>query len=146
MTTDNTLTPPHCEDCGHVLERGVEAQTFRYKGRSVQLDQPAWYCPIDRGHEPVMDEPDVAVADAVFTRLRTDVDGTLAPEEVQRIRRRLGLSQRQAGRLLGGGPMAFHKYEKGVIAVTRSTTMLLWLLDRHPELLSEIPGRQASAA
>ena len=63
------------------------------------------------------------------------------PHEVARIRGKLGLSQRKAGRLLGGGPMAFHKYEKGEVAVTRSVSVLLRLLDTHPELLVEIPDR-----
>jgi hypothetical protein len=40
--------------------------------------------------------------------------------------------------------MAFHKYEKGEIAMTRSGALLLRLLDRHPELLAEIVGQRAA--
>ncbi len=54
------------------------------------------------------------------------------------------MSQREAGRVLGGGPMAFHKYEKGEIAMTRAAAVLLRLLDRHPDLLAEIVGPRAA--
>ena len=40
----------------------------------------------------------------------------LAPEEIRAIRERLGLSQVEAGELLGGGPRAFTKYESGTIS------------------------------
>ena len=42
--------------------------------------------------------------------------------------------------------MAFHKYEKGEVATTRSVAVLLRLLDRHPDLLEEIGGREDRAA
>ena len=144
--TQSLLAPPHCDDCGHALERGVQQRTWTYKGQSATAEQPAWYCPVNLAHEPVLDEADIEATEGVFLALRAQVEGTLAAAEVQRIRRRLGLSQRQAGRLLGGGPMAFHKYEKGEIAVTRAVAVLLRLLDRHPELLGEIAGRQERAA
>ena len=146
MSSIQTPSAPICDDCGHALVRGIQPRTWTYKGRSVTAEQPAWYCPVDVDHEPVLDQADIVATEAVFLAMRTEVEGTLSAEEVQRIRRRLGLSQRQAGRLLGGGPMAFHKYEKGEVAITRSVAVLLRLLDRHPELLGEIPGRQDRAA
>ena len=39
----------------------------------------------------------------------------IAPEEIRAIRERLGLSQAEAGKLLGGGPRAFTKYEAGSV-------------------------------
>ena len=42
-------------------------------------------------------------------------DLTLEPDEIRAIRERLGLSQVEAGELLGGGPRAFTKYEAGTI-------------------------------
>ncbi len=141
MTNLETPTAPKCDDCGHALVRGVHPRTWTYMGKSVTAEQPAWYCPVNLEHEPVLDEADITATEAIFLALRAEVEGTLPAAEVQRIRRRLGLSQRQAGRLLGGGPMAFHKYEKGEIATTRSVAVLLRLLDRHPDLDQEIAGR-----
>jgi HTH-type transcriptional regulator/antitoxin MqsA len=135
---------PRCDECGTLLHRGSQPRNWTYKGRTLTADQPGWYCGVEPHHEPVYDEPDIEATEGVFLELRAEVDGTLAPAEVQRIRRRLGLSQREAGRVLGGGPMAFHKYEKGEIAMTRSGALLLRLLDRHPELLVEIVGQRAA--
>jgi DNA-binding transcriptional regulator YiaG len=39
----------------------------------------------------------------------------LSPADIRRIREKLGLSQAEAGELLGGGPRAFTKYENGTI-------------------------------
>ena len=42
-------------------------------------------------------------------------DMALEPDEIRAIREGLGLSQADAGELLGGGPRAFTKYEAGTI-------------------------------
>jgi len=39
----------------------------------------------------------------------------LSPDDIRRIRESLGLSQAEAGEVLGGGPRAFTKYESGTI-------------------------------
>lgn len=58
-------------------------------------------------------------------------------EAIRAIRSRLGLTQKQAAELLGGGVNAFSEYERGVTRPSKSTLILLKLLDRHPELLRE---------
>ena len=42
--------------------------------------------------------------------------------------KRLRISQRKAGEILGGGPRSFHKYENGDVVVSRSMANLLYLL------------------
>lgn len=64
--------------------------------------------------------------------------GTMSPKEVRRIRVKLGLSQRRAGILLGGGIQAFHRYEKGEICASHSMSNLLRVLDESPGLLETI--------
>ena len=59
-------------------------------------------------------------------------------QEIRRIRRKLGLSQAAAARLTGGGHNAFSRYERGEAAPLPAVINLFRLLDRHPELLSEI--------
>jgi HTH-type transcriptional regulator/antitoxin MqsA len=49
----------------------------------------------------------------------------MSPSEVALVRERLGLSQRKAGELLGGGPRAFQKYEAGTQAVSAPMSNLL---------------------
>lgn len=64
----------------------------------------------------------------------------MSPEEIRRIRQRLGLSQLEAGELLGGGPRAFTKYETGTIKPAASVINLLKLLDINPEMLATLTG------
>jgi HTH-type transcriptional regulator/antitoxin MqsA len=118
------------------MVRDTRPDEVEYKGRSVIFDQPGWYCAAC--DEVVLDAPDAAVANDAFVNLRAEVDGLLTPQEITRIRTKLGLSQRQAGALLGGGPHAFQKYESGTDWVTRAMANLLRLLDRDPAAIEAL--------
>ena len=59
----------------------------------------------------------------------------LAPDDIRRIREELGLSQCQAGEILGGGPDAFAKYESGMRTPSTACTNLLRILKAHPNTL-----------
>jgi len=59
----------------------------------------------------------------------------LAPDDIRKIREELGLAQRQAGKILGGGPDAFAKYESGERAPSTACTNLLRILKAHPNTL-----------
>jgi len=76
--------------------------------------------------------------DRAFQELTAEVDGVLGPAEVAEARTALGLSQRKAGELLGGGPRAFQKYESGKQAVSVPMSNLLKLLAKDPSRLREI--------
>lgn len=65
--------------------------------------------------------------------------------EVRRIRKKLGLTQKEAAAIFGGGPNAFSLYERGKIEPHTSTLKLLHLLDRNPNLVDEMrPHRHAA--
>lgn len=66
----------------------------------------------------------------------------MEPDEIREIRTALGLTQSEAGILLGGGPSAFAKYEAGTIKPSAGLVKLLRLLDRNPSMLSSIPGAE----
>jgi HTH-type transcriptional regulator / antitoxin MqsA len=59
-------------------------------------------------------------------------------QEIRRIRRKLGLSQVAAARLTGGGHNAFSRYERGEATPMPAVINLFRLLDKHPELLSDL--------
>lgn len=58
--------------------------------------------------------------------------------ELRRVRRKLGLSQRRAAELTGGGHNAFSRYERGEAEPMPAVVNLFRLLDRHPDLLDEL--------
>ncbi len=58
--------------------------------------------------------------------------------EIRRIRRKLGLTQREAAQLTGGGHNAFSRYERGEATPLPAVLNLLRLLDKHPHLLADL--------
>ena len=64
----------------------------------------------------------------------------LTPAQIRAIRERLGLTQLQAGELLGGGPRSFTKYEAGSVKPAASVVALLRVLDAKPSMLDALRG------
>lgn len=125
-----------CHECGSLMVRGSRPATYRYKDREITVDQPGWYC--EGCTEAVLGPEDLAATRPAIAAMHATADGVLAPEEVKRIRKRLGLTQRQAGALLGGGPNAFQKYESGDSSVSQPMSNLLRLLANDPGRLNEL--------
>ncbi|WP_434618178.1 type II toxin-antitoxin system MqsA family antitoxin [Azospirillum sp. B2RO_4] len=124
---------------GRELRRGVRPLTVTYKGVSKTVEMPGWY-PDDPhdDEDAVFTGSDLDVSDAALRELKEQVDRIPRPETVRRIREKLGLSQRKASALLGGGPNAFQKYESAEAEPSQAMGILLFLLDRHPELVEEV--------
>ena len=66
----------------------------------------------------------------------------ITPEEVRAIREGLGLTQVEAGELLGGGPRAFTKYEAGTVRPAAAVVNLLRLLEVNPAALATLGGHK----
>ena len=60
------------------------------------------------------------------------------PQFIAGVRKKLKLDQREAAELFGGGVNAFSRYENGKTKPPLTLVKLLKVLDRHPELLSEV--------
>ncbi|MEY3746770.1 MAG: hypothetical protein RL194_229 [Pseudomonadota bacterium] len=60
------------------------------------------------------------------------------PGFIVSVRKKLGLGQREAAEIFGGGINAFSRYENGKIKPPLALVKLLKVLDRHPELLDEV--------
>ena len=122
--------------------RDSRADNITYKSETISIRQPGWWC--RDCDEAVFDPEDQEAADRAFQQLRARVDGLLLPEQVRAIRKRLGLSQRKAGELLGGGPRAFQKYERGLVTVSKPMSNLLRLLDADPSGLADLSSEGVS--
>ena len=64
----------------------------------------------------------------------------LSPEEIKKLRQTLNLTQAEAGKLLGGGPSAFAKYENGSVKPSLALTKILRFLKERPEELRAMSG------
>lgn len=118
------------------MVRDTRPMTITYKGQSATFDMPGWYG--DRSEESLHTREDTKVSDRALSALKAKVERLMDADEVRRVRRKLRLSQREAGRIVGGGPNAFQKYESGEILPSRAISNFLRVLERHPEEVSRL--------
>jgi len=136
------MTNPVCPTTGAPMHRAVRPLTLTYKGESLTVDMPGWYC--DQSEESIHTGEDMKVSDRALNRLKARSEGLLEPEEIKHIRKRLGLTQQAAGDLIGGGPRAFQKYEAGDLLPSRAISSALALLDHNPSALAVLSARHAA--
>lgn len=137
------MTHPVCHGCKAPMRRDVRPKTLSYKGVSVVVEMPGWYC--DGCDEGVHVGDDMKRSDRALNRLKARAEGLLQSGEIRRIRRRLGLTQEQAGALVGGGPRAFQKYEADDLLPSQAISSALLLLDHDPSGLDVLRARQAAS-
>jgi HTH-type transcriptional regulator / antitoxin MqsA len=83
------------------MQRGVRTLTLEYKGERTTFDMPGWYC--DASEESIHTGEDIKVSDRALNRLKAATEGLPLPEEMKRIRTKLGLTQEAAGELMSWG-------------------------------------------
>lgn len=133
-----------CPLCGKgTLVAAVRDETYEYRGRTATIPVAGDYCTHCGEGISTTDQTDAYLAEARQFRARVDAE-PLAPSEIRRIRKRLGMTQKEAGEFFGGGIRAFSQYERGETRPLKSTDKLLRLLDRHPELLAELRDKKAA--
>ena len=129
----DTMVSP---ETGEILSRDVRPFVVTYKGRTRTVELPGYY-PAD-GDDGVHVGDDMEASDAALRALKEEVEGIPSPATIRRVRKKLKLSQREAGGILKVGESAFDKYERGLVEPSGPTSQLLRLLDRHPELVEEL--------
>jgi len=73
------------------------------------------------------------VAQALASRKIREDEDLLQPEEIRRIRERLGLTQADLETLLGTGPKTVVRWEKGTVFQNKATDSLLRIISELPE-------------
>jgi HTH-type transcriptional regulator/antitoxin MqsA len=137
-----------CPSCSGTMRFERRDDVLVYQGHEKRVKTQGWWCAACG--EAILDGKTLSERERAFLELKAEVDEVLGPAEVAAVRKRLGLSQRKAGELLGGGPRAFQKYESGKQAVSVPMSNLLRLLDHDPRRLREIaadgPGLRKPAS
>lgn len=127
-----------CSSCGaDGMVRAVRDVTRDFRGHTVTIVAvDGWHCP-SCGEVEFADK---TAAERFFTEAQKEQQAIIQSEaeRVRLWRKRLGLTQKRAADLFGGGVNAFSEYERGKTQPSKSTVLLLKLLDKHPELLKEI--------
>ena len=131
------MNKEQCPICGEMAAVHEQRKTaYEYRGHTFDIMQPALWCD-SCGEGIISPEDSKAVAEEMQTH-RARIDGLLTPAEIAAIRRHLKLNQKEASNIFGGGVNAFNRYERGVNPVPKPLSMLLSILEKHPEQLQEI--------
>ncbi len=134
---------PLCPVTGAEMHRDIRPITITYRTETMIFDMPGWYC--DASEESIHTGTDMKTSDRMLNLLKARVENLLEPAEIRRIRKKLNLTQVQAGEIIGGGPRAFQKYETGDLLPSKAVSSALVLLDHRPEALMLLKNRQKLA-
>ncbi len=124
-------TPDLCPICGegHVTAM-VQMVENTYKGHQENL--PLHYQQCDTCTSDFAGMAESKLNKRVLMAFRKRIDGLLTGEEITALRKQYKLTQAQAARLFGGGPVAFSKYENDDVAQSEAMDTLLRLVRRSP--------------
>lgn len=128
-----------CPVCGAAeLVHDTRDLPYTYKGETTVISAVTGdFC--SACNESVLD---AAESDRVMREMRVfskQINASIVdPSFIANVRKKLALDQREAAEIFGGGVNAFSRYENGKTKPPLALVKLLKVLDRHPELLSEV--------
>jgi len=128
-----------CPVCGAAqLIHDTRDLPYTYKGETTTISAvTADFCPAcDESITNMMETERVMREMQAFNK---QVNASIVdPSFIVNVRKKLDLGQREAAEIFGGGVNAFSRYENGKTKPPLALVKLLKLLDRHPDLLTEI--------
>lgn len=118
---------------GKELTRSVRVQAVSFGVLTAEVEVPGWYP--DDVSDSIHSGADLEAKEAAFMALRKQYG-----DRVRETRKKLKLTQVQAGVIVGGGERAFQKYERGVMAPSDAAIGLLEILRAKPEMVEILKG------
>jgi HTH-type transcriptional regulator / antitoxin MqsA len=128
-----------CPNCAAAkLARDTRDLPYTYKGETTFIPHvKGQYCPACG--EVVLDAAESARTSAEMLEFNKQVNAAIIdPAFIAAVRKKLALDQQEAAEIFGGGVNAFSRYENGRTRPPLALVKLLKVLDRHPDLLSEV--------
>jgi HTH-type transcriptional regulator / antitoxin MqsA len=128
-----------CISCGvSEFKSGTRSVSYTYKGETTAIPSVKGDFCAACG-EAVLDRDESIRVSAAMLAFNRQVNASLVdPGYIASVRKKLALDQREAGEIFGGGVNAFSRYENGKTKPPVALVKLFKVLERHPDLLSEI--------
>jgi HTH-type transcriptional regulator / antitoxin MqsA len=126
-----------CPSCGyHEMVKKTKDETLSYRGQSLTLHaMKGDFCP--SCGEGIWDDESYRRYTEAQEGLLRAVKGNVSAD-IRRIRKKLRLTQQKISEIFGVGKVAFSRYERGKSRPPAPLVKLLRLVERHPDLLTEI--------
>ena len=123
-----------CPECGSAdVRHEVREEQYTYKGQTTTFLVEGEYCQ-DCG-EAVLSREESQRLNKEMLAFNASVNASqFNPERIQSVRKKLGLDQKEAAAMFGGGVNAFSRYERGKIAPPKSLEVLFEMIEKRPEL------------
>ncbi len=128
-----------CPSCAAAeLVHDTRDLPYIYKGESTILPAVTGdFCPAC--DESILDAVESRRTMNLMLDFNKQVNASIVdPDFIAGVRKKLALDQREAATIFGGGVNAFSRYETGKTKPPLALVKLLKILDRHPDLLSEV--------
>jgi HTH-type transcriptional regulator / antitoxin MqsA len=128
-----------CPVCsGAALIQDTRDIAYTFEGETTMLpDLTGQFC--DACDESLLAGEELARAMDMMADWRHEIIAKrIDPVFITTVRNKLGLNQKEADDVFGGGIDGFTSYESGTAKPSLPLVQLLRILDRHPELLNEL--------
>jgi HTH-type transcriptional regulator/antitoxin MqsA len=128
-----------CPVCGAAeLIHDTRDLPYTYKGENTVIPAvTADFCPAC--NESITDMVETERVMREMQTFNKQVNAAIVdPAFIVNVRKKLNLGQREAAEIFGGGINAFSRYENGKTKPPLALVKLFKLLDRHPDLLTEV--------
>jgi HTH-type transcriptional regulator / antitoxin MqsA len=134
-----------CPICGegHVTSC-VDQVEHEYKSQKAMLPLHYQVCDVCTSDFAGMEES--RLNKRAVMAFRKSVDGLLTGDEIRALRDKYQLTQGQAAKLFGGGPVAFSKYENDDVAHSEAMDTLLRLVRRCEAAFWELAAEKDMSA
>ncbi len=134
-----------CPICGegHVTDHMDQVES-EYKGQKALVPLHHQLC--DTCHSDFAGAKESKLNKRGIMAFRKSVDGLLTGAEICALRDKYKLTQGQAARLFGGGPVAFSKYENDDVAQSEAMDNLLRLVRRSEQAFWELVAEKGIGA
>ena len=130
-------TKEQCPICGEgYVTSHVQQIEHEYKGHKAMLASHYQEC--DTCLSEFAGAREGKMSKRGIMAFRKSVDGLLTGAEICALREKYKLTQTQAAKLFGGGPVAFSKYENDDVSQSESMDSLLRLVRRSEIAFSEL--------
>lgn len=131
MNNSAKTTERTCPACGEGKLRAREdTETVEHRGKTGEIELRFAVC--DRCGAELTSAEDARYNKRAMNAFRKSVEGLLSGKEIREFRERLRLNQKAAAQLLGGGPVAFSRYENDDIAQSAAMDTALRLCIASP--------------
>lgn len=135
-----------CPVCGGAdLIHETRDIAYTYKGKTTAIKAVEGdFCP--ECNEVILDRLNGDRYGAAIRAFKRQVneDAGVDPAFIAKVRKKLDLDQKEAGRVFGGGDNAFSRYERGRAKPPVALVKLFMILDKHPELITEVMVAKAA--